>query len=159
LDRKEFIDAAPLLTRVRKMLDQAERDGASDEGLVDLRVLVDGFLDLTHAAELQPRAEPAPTPPADAAGPATDPTPEQPKTLFDAASAGVNPPVVVRQDVPPPPPAVGNVMTVSRKPGILDLIINERGAVESATMRESVNAIYDKMLLSAARSWQYRPAT
>ena len=38
-------------------------------------------------------------------------------------------------------------------------MINERGAVESAIMRRSVHQRYDMMVVEAAFSWQYRPAT
>ena len=42
--------------------------------------------------------------------------------------------------------------------GVLELVIDQSGVVESATMRESVNPRYDNQLLTAAKSWQYRPA-
>jgi TonB family protein len=38
-------------------------------------------------------------------------------------------------------------------------VIDERGLVESVTMRVSVNPMYDRMAVDAARSWRYRPAT
>ena len=35
----------------------------------------------------------------------------------------------------------------------------KRGAVESAIVRESIHPRYDDQLVSAARKWQYQPAT
>ena len=43
-------DAEPRLTQVQQMLEEAEKVGAWDDTLADLRVLVDGFLDLSRAA-------------------------------------------------------------------------------------------------------------
>ena len=37
-------------------------------------------------------------------------------------------------------------------------MIDETGAVESAVMRTPVTAVYDKMALSAAKTWRYKPA-
>jgi len=39
------------------------------------------------------------------------------------------------------------------------VIIDETGAVESARMRVSLNGNYDRLVLDAARTWQYQPAT
>jgi TonB family protein len=66
----------------------------------------------------------------------------------------VVPPAVLKQALPPFP---AQLPTAQR--GVLELVINEDGVVESATMRESVNPRYDPQLLSAAKSWQYKPAT
>src|SRR5439155_2127437 len=49
LDRKDYAAAEPQLKQVRKMIEEAERIGAVDDALADLRVLTDGFLDLAHA--------------------------------------------------------------------------------------------------------------
>jgi tetratricopeptide (TPR) repeat protein len=50
IDRKEFAEAVPQLERAGRMIDAAQRVGAADETIGDLRVLVDGFLELTRAA-------------------------------------------------------------------------------------------------------------
>jgi TonB family protein len=42
---------------------------------------------------------------------------------------------------------------------MLEVVINERGAVESAVMRAPVHASYDETLLEAAKRWRFRPAT
>jgi len=43
--------------------------------------------------------------------------------------------------------------------GVVDIVINEVGEVESATMMMPVNAVYDRVALATAKSWRYRPAT
>jgi len=154
IDRKEFADARPGLLHVRRLLDEAERSGVSDEALADLRVLVDGFIELTNAVvETRAEAEQAAlrASAASARPAAVDP-------LYDSSSTEVTAPVVVSQQVPPVPPALRPVMKAGRA-GVLDLVIDARGNVERAVMRDSVNAIYDKLVLTAARSWKYQPAT
>jgi TonB family protein len=42
---------------------------------------------------------------------------------------------------------------------VLELVIGESGEVESATLREPVNSLYDELLLAAARTWRYKAAT
>ena len=46
LNRKSFSDAEPPLTETRLMIVEAEKLGVKDDGLGDLSVLVDGFLQL-----------------------------------------------------------------------------------------------------------------
>jgi TonB family protein len=43
--------------------------------------------------------------------------------------------------------------------GKVEVIIDELGLVESATMIDSVTQLYDGMVLAATRTWRYRPAT
>ncbi len=47
----------------------------------------------------------------------------------------------------------------NRTSGILEITIDESGAVVDAMMREPVNPIFDSLVLDAAKTWQYRPAT
>ena len=49
-------------------------------------------------------------------------------------------------------------LTVNRN-GMLEVVIDERGSVESAVIRVSMNPRYDRLVLDAVRSWRYRPAT
>ncbi len=66
----------------------------------------------------------------------------------------MSPPQTVRQIVPAFP---GRVLLTGA--ATMDLIINESGSVDSATIVTSLNPQYDRMALNAARSWQYKPAT
>jgi TonB family protein len=38
-------------------------------------------------------------------------------------------------------------------------VIDENGAVESATIKRPINTLYDRDLLAAARKWKFVPAT
>ena len=46
-----------------------------------------------------------------------------------------------------------------QKTGVLELVIDNSGNVESAKMRVPVNGQYDRMATAAAKTWQYQPAT
>lgn len=43
--------------------------------------------------------------------------------------------------------------------GMLDIVIDETGRVVEATMRQSLNSTLDMLVVRAAHSWKYRPAT
>ena len=69
LEQKSLAGAEPQLTEARLMLTEAERLGVRDDGLADLSVLVDGFLQLIRSSADQ-RMAPQPAaavPPATAA--------------------------------------------------------------------------------------------
>jgi protein TonB len=76
-----------------------------------------------------------------------------PLRVYAANDAQVVPPTALKQALPPFPAQ----LPVANR-GVLELVINEDGAVENATMRESVNPRYDTLLVNAAKSWQYKPA-
>jgi TonB family protein len=42
--------------------------------------------------------------------------------------------------------------------GVLFVVIDERGSVESAIITEPLERTYDRMVLAAARTWTYQPA-
>src|SRR6266511_2206702 len=52
-EQKNLTEAEPHLLTARHLLDEARKLGAWDEGLADLSLLVDGFLDLAQAAGVQ----------------------------------------------------------------------------------------------------------
>ena len=37
-------------------------------------------------------------------------------------------------------------------------MINEQGAVESAVMRSSLGSMYDRQVITATKTWQFKPA-
>jgi TonB family protein len=43
--------------------------------------------------------------------------------------------------------------------GVLEVIVNEKGAVEKATMRKTSLPSYDAALLKSAANWKFKPAT
>ena len=164
MDKKDYEAAEPQLLKVRQLLDEATTIGITDETLTDLRVLVDGFLDLarTDMARASNARAAAPSPGAADHAPAPT-TPAAPAVargpqIFDSTATDVTPPVAIRQDAPALPKELIGVLEKSRRSGILEVIIDERGAVERAVIRESVLPFYDNLLVTAARGWKYQPA-
>lgn len=150
-------DAEAQLTRVRNMLAEAETIGAWDETLADLRVLVEGFLDLSRAgAQTAPPVETSTAPPVEAPPPGTAPDTSR---TYSAADAGVVAPVAVSQPAPYVPPALLDLVRRLRRVGALDIVIDARGSVAEVVVRQSVNSAYDTLIATAARSWKFRPAT
>jgi len=151
------------LARVRLMLDAAKALDAWDDTLADMSVLVDGFLDLSRAAAAQRTPPPAAAVPVPATIPpvvtsgqaALSAKPSPP--IYNASDVGVTPPVVVRQDIPEV--TLDSPTRATKRSGVIEVTIDERGGVRSAVMRESISPSIDAQLLKAARSWQYRPAT
>ena len=124
---------------------------AKQPPLADLRVLASGFNDLTVRALTPP---PVPVVPmaVQAPPPQVAAAPRQP-VIYSQDDKNVMPPVVVRQDIPQFPGRV----TFDRA-GVLEVVIDINGAVESATMLEGVEALYNRLLLNAAKNWMYQPA-
>jgi hypothetical protein len=76
------------------------------------------------------------------------------------ADSHLTPPVVINQASPELPRAVSEVMRrTAPKNLVVDLVINERGDVQEATLREPGEQVYDLLVLRTARLWKYRPAT
>ena len=124
---------------------------AKQPPLADLRVLASGFNDLTVRALTPP---PVPVVPmaVQAPPPQVAAAPRQP-VIYSQEDKNVMPPVMVRQDIPQYPGRV----TFDRA-GVLEVVIDINGAVESATMLEGVEALYNRLLLNAAKNWMYQPA-
>jgi TonB family protein len=170
IDKGETLGAVPQLTRVKRMLDQAKLLGVMDPTLADLDVLVNGFLDLarsvadlTAAATSAKAPAPSPAAPTAAAAAAGEtvvnrPPPSGP-VVYSAGDTNVIGPQAIRQQVPAIPYSVARSIASGQSTGILEVLIDEKGEVESAIMREPVNPIFDATVLAAARTWRYRPAT
>jgi periplasmic protein TonB len=90
------------------------------------------------------------TSPAVPASPQTPPA----ERIYTSEDGNVVPPAVVRQSLPPSPTAAR-----ARSQGTLAIVVDESGAVESASMLGALNAVYDRVVLEAARQWRYKPAT
>jgi TonB family protein len=149
-DRKEFAAAASEFSQVLlAMTDPDVEAAAGKPPLSDLRTLAAGFRDLAETA-----AAPAPPPPLPAAEPAAaaPPVSAAPR-VYTSADANVLPPTVLSQDLPPFPGQL-----VVERMGMIEVIIDETGAVETATMTQPVTQRYDRLALAAAKSWRYRPA-
>jgi tetratricopeptide (TPR) repeat protein len=179
-DRKEYALAATQFQDLLTFLD--EDDAKSLPSLKEFRMLATGFHDLSASAAAvnvaksnAPAPTPAPAPPetvpapqnnarataanqivpASQGPPPAQAAPSQPVT-DDTAGGVLQPPVVIRQQMP--------IWVASRtllpkgSSGKLRLIIDERGNVEDARMVESVHSVYDALLISATRLWKYEPA-
>ena len=152
-DRQDFSRAA---FGFKEMLDGlADPDisvAASQSPLTDLKTLAVGFYELSSKALVPlPAATPAP---AEALLPPGPPATIQAPKLYTSEDRDVIPPQAIRQQIPAFPGRV----TIA-KTGVLELVIDRSGNVESAMMRVPVNAQYDRMATAAAKNWQYQPAT
>ena len=128
------------------------RVAASQSPLADLKTLAVGFYELSSKA-LVPPPTPAPAA-AEALLPPGPPATIQAPKLYTAEDRNVVPPQAIRQQIPAFPGKV-----TMAKSGVSELVIDDSGNVESAMMRVPVNAQYDRMATTAARNWQYQPAT
>ena len=148
-DRKEFSLAAEQFGEVVRMLETSEVDPT----LADVKKVAEGFRDLSVAAAAQPAApEPASAQPSAAPTPA----PAAPR-VFAGEEPGLTPAVPIRQEMPRWPTLPFRISGSMR--GVLEVVIDENGAVESAVMRQSLNGLYDDALLKQAKTWRYQPAT
>lgn len=112
--------------------------------LSDLRTLATGFKDLSAKSILPPAPPPAPVAPVRAPL----------KTMYSAEDAGVVGPLAIQQKVPRYPAAVMKPTT-----GMVELVIDETGAVQSEMMRIPISPAFDQLVLAAASKWRYQPAT
>ena len=140
---KAYDRALPQFKRVLALSSETEVRDA--EGVDDLRLLAESFIDIATASEA-PRAEVAASA-APAAAPAA------------AAKAAVRLPtlpVAVRQDMPPWPAGTPVRAGLS---GSVKIRINSSGKVISAAMVRSIEPRYDAHVLAATHFWEYKPAT
>jgi len=164
IDRKSFGSAEAPLSEARQLIAEAERLGVKDDGMADLSVLVDGFLQLIQSAAAQrsaPRADALVAPPPSAAPAARAEFAVAPAAVpaYTITDVRVSPPVTVDQNVPGMPPALRAIMRSTKKTGVLDIVIDESGHVVDVTMRQSLHSAYDSMVVRSAAHWKYQPAT
>ena len=144
-DRGDFVAAVEGFKVVLDGLSDADvAPAVAGPPLSDLKTLAIGFHELSVKASLPP---PAPVAPAPAAVPL-------PPRVFGIGEPGVVTPITILQRVPP---FRGKVLREAM--GVLEVIIDETGGVESVRMRVPFNNAYDKLVLDAAKAWQYQPAT
>jgi hypothetical protein len=160
LEAKDAAGAEAQFGEVRRMIDEAEKVNAIDETLADMRVLVDGFLDLARTSRAPVAPRPALQPsssPDDTDVPAKSQRPAPPQ-IFDSTAPGVTAPVVIHQEVPGYPRSLVTIVKTDVTRGTLEVLIDENGNVERSVMRDSVNPIYDGLVVRASKAWKYRPA-
>jgi TonB family protein len=141
----------------------ADEDLAGDAAaLSDLKLLGEGFSRLADVelaaaakAEAASAAKSPNGPPPATPGPAAPGPPSV--RIYSEADPEVTPPVDVARSFPAwhPPNAIAQRMTYR---GVLRVVIDERGRVESVALVQAVSDAYDSLLLTAAKDWQFRPA-
>jgi hypothetical protein len=91
-----------------------------------------------------------------------DPAPARSAPLENATTAKsgdkITPPIVVSQPLPRWAPAKGVDAHLGFK-GSVEVMIDAKGNVTAAVLRQSVHPLYDGELVALARTWKYRPAT
>ena len=147
-DRGEFASASVGFKWVLSALSDPDISPlANQPPLLDIKTLAAGFVDLSAKA-LAP-----PPPPKVSLTPATVTPPRDFKRVFTSEDSDAVAPVTVRQTMPRFP---GTLTTAAA--GVIELIIDATGAVETVRMLESVHPQYDSLVMSAAKRWQYQPA-
>jgi tetratricopeptide (TPR) repeat protein len=151
-DRKDYATAADGFSQLLLVFADSDLGAAADQPpIADLRTLAAGF------QELSAKAVPPPAPVQMVAAPVA-PEPASvvplPPRIFSTDDAQVVPPTTVRQDLPP-----FTARAIMAMRGTLEVVINENGLVESATIRQSINRAYDTLVVESALKWRYTPAT
>jgi hypothetical protein len=135
----------------KKTLDVIAAVKGPNDALSDLRTLSEGFVALAtskHVAAAPP--QPAAPPPVEKPAAPVEPA------VYTLLDSEVTPPVAVDQRMPTWHAGVGPQNRMFR--GQMELLIDESGGVESATIVETVWKPYDVLLLKASKTWRYQPA-
>jgi protein TonB len=90
----------------------------------------------------------------------TDPEPEAPpiavdERIYSGGDAEVKAPELTYPQLP----KQYNATVPNSRPGLLDILVLEDGSVGEVRLRPDSNRLQDRMLVSAAKAWQFRPAT
>jgi TonB family protein len=155
-DRKDPA-AASQFERVLTLLDDPNMKGSP---LSDLRTVASGFRDLSRTLASTPGNAPVSAPPAvqntAANAGATAPAEASEPAVLRHGLENFRPPVVVSQ--PMPQMLLSPSISGRAFKGTLEIMIDERGNVVTATLRESIHPLYDQELLRLARTWKFKPA-
>jgi protein TonB len=139
-----------------KVLEVLNEPGvAAEPGMADLRRLAVGFRDLSNSAATAAAAAAAATTPKT---PDPAPAPPPPPPTYSATDTTVVPPVVASRTLPPWRP--WSAVDARREhTGLLELVVDEKGDVTSASIVKSIQPEYDQLLLKSAPTWKFKPAT
>jgi TonB family protein len=148
----DFQKAAAGFEQVLAMLDDA--DTAGDPARSDLRTLADGFLQLARSELARAAAEQAA---ADAAAATASRAAAQAEQVYSEADHGVTPPRDISRLLPEWRPP--NLVAAHQQfRGVIRLVIDQAGRVETAAIVDSISEDYDRALLAAAHDWRFDPA-
>jgi hypothetical protein len=79
---------------------------------------------------------------------------ERSQELFGPADLEVEPAALVRPQMPSPHAPFGD-----KRDSVFDLVIDQNGRVEQVRLVSPANRFNDRMLIAAAKAWQFLPAT
>jgi TonB family protein len=130
-DVKDYDAAAFQLQELLTVLRAEAPSG--DPALASLQQATEGFLRLTEAERAAVTRD-----------------------VYTALDFSVIPPVDVERTLPPWNPPAQYRWRWFR--GVVDVVVDERGNVESVRLVESLADFYDASLLEAARTWRFKPA-
>lgn len=156
-DAKDFGVAGDGFQRVLDALNDPDmKHAAAVSPLADLKTLASGFRDLS----VQTATPPPPVAAMLALPPPVQPVQAQAQAahmvtrIYNGSEPGVIPPVVIVQEFPKYP---GRVPT-GGVAGAVEIVIDQSGSVESASMQTPMLSGYDDIVINAARTWRYQPA-
>jgi|WetSurMetagenome_2_1015567.scaffolds.fasta_scaffold105603_2 hypothetical protein len=159
-EKKVFRAAEEHLGNVLRLMGEPDIDPGVRDSLTDVGDLAKDFLALTAAANIVPPLPAAAAAPVGTAGAGTAaPGPVAREPVYSATDAGIQPPVTIRQELPGWRSTGVEQQVLRGQTGMLEVVIDPRGRVETARMYTPVHPIYDSRLVAAAAGWQYRPAT
>ena len=149
-DHQDWASAQSEFDQVIALIDET---AASDPSAADLRTVAVGFRDLAKsAAKPAPKPTPTPTPTA-----TPTPPPAPVRDVYGDEDAGLVRPVPISKRLPEwRPNPVEAKMTFS---GQVDVIVGVDGKVQSVSLVKFINPRYDGLLLDAAKTWTFQPAT
>ena len=150
-DRQDYPSAIAQFDRVLRALGSPDLGAVGENPpLADLRTLANGFRDLSIKA--------AAPPPARRRSPCCRRRPS-PLCLQRESTAALKP-ASCRRSSCGRRCRHSRAISISRNnDGVLEVVISETGAVESAVMRTPISPRYDQIVVAAAKSWKYAPAT
>ena len=157
-DRKDWATALAEFDRAMALLGEM---GDTAPGIADLRFLATNFrVEINARGEVSTAlsfesphaAEPAPVKPE----PKAPPKPVEPE-IYGVQHPTVKRPVSLSKTMPDWRPVGVEERMVFE--GVLEVIVNEQGRVDSARMLRPAHPRYDAELLKSVTTWTFRPAT
>ena len=155
-DFKDYSTAARGFALVLQVLSDPDVEAAASKSpLADIRTLATGFHELSAKAAAPPPEQAArvlPQAPVVPDLPVAAPPPRAPK-VYTSSDVNVVPPIALNQQIPS---FRGQIREAQS--GVLEVLIDAMGGVESASMVASINPQYDRAAVGAAKLWSYQPA-
>jgi TonB family protein len=140
----DYVRAAEIFRQLGDLLDDPELGAGEEVTMIgEYRTLVAEYRQLALAMVAPPKREPAPEVVAILTA----------APIFDSTASDVVGPLAIAQSLPRLP-----ARATGARGGMLEVVIDEAGRVESAVMLTPVHPAYDPLALAAANTWTYEPA-